>query len=138
MVDQGDKRLTRPTSTPFASCHSNLYRRLKRRLGCSLRRFHSKRHLVCSRKPSSCKLPGTKSGLVGPKKVPAHSAGKGRSSCHGQHYSCGIHQQGRRYEVSSLCALLWRLLCWCNLNVVLKARHIPGRLNVLADKLDAI
>ena len=33
----------------------------------------------------------------------------------------------------SLCALLWRLLCWCNLrHVVLKARHIPGRLNVTA------
>ena len=36
----------------------------------------------------------------------------------------------------SLCALLWRLLCWCNLRqVVLKARHIPGHLNVIADKL---
>ena len=36
----------------------------------------------------------------------------------------------------SLCALLWRLLCSCNLRqVVLKARHIPGRLNVIADKL---
>ena len=36
----------------------------------------------------------------------------------------------------SLCALLWRLLCWCNLRqVTLKARHIPGRLNVIADKL---
>ena len=29
-----------------------------------------------------------------------------------------------------------RLLCWCNLRqVVLKARHIPGHLNVIADKL---
>ena len=36
----------------------------------------------------------------------------------------------------SLCAFLWRLLCWCNLRqVVLKARHMPGRLNVIADKL---
>ena len=36
----------------------------------------------------------------------------------------------------SLCALLWRLLCWCSLrHVVLKARHVPGRLNVIADKL---
>ena len=36
----------------------------------------------------------------------------------------------------SLCALLWQLLCWCNLRqIVLKARHIPGRLNVIADKL---
>ena len=36
----------------------------------------------------------------------------------------------------SLCALLWRLLCWCNLRqIVLKARHILGHLNVIADKL---
>ena len=36
----------------------------------------------------------------------------------------------------SLCALLWQLLCWCNLRqIVLKARHIPGRLNVIANKL---
>ena len=36
----------------------------------------------------------------------------------------------------SLCALLWRLLSWCSLReVCLRARHIPGRLNVIADKL---
>ena len=36
----------------------------------------------------------------------------------------------------SLCVLLWRLLSWCNLsNIVLQASHIPGRLNVIADKL---
>ena len=36
----------------------------------------------------------------------------------------------------SLCALLWRLLSWCNLReICLRARHIPGRLNVIADKL---
>ena len=37
---------------------------------------------------------------------------------------------------SSLCALLWRLLMWCNqMQIVLRARHIPGHLNVIADKL---
>ena len=36
----------------------------------------------------------------------------------------------------SVCALLWRLLCWCNLReICLRARHIPGQLNVVADKL---
>ena len=36
----------------------------------------------------------------------------------------------------SLCALLWRLLLWCNQReIVLRARHIPGHLNVIADKL---
>ena len=36
----------------------------------------------------------------------------------------------------SLCALLWRLLSWCHpRGIVLRARHIPGHLNVIADKL---
>ena len=36
----------------------------------------------------------------------------------------------------SLCALLWRLLSWWNhRNITLQVRHIPGRLNVIADKL---
>ena len=99
MVDQRDKCLTRSTSAPFASCPSNLYRCLKRRLGCSLRRLHSKRHLASSRKSTACKFPGTKGCLAGTKKVPAHGTGESRSSCHRKHYSCGIHQQGGRYEV---------------------------------------
>ena len=34
------------------------------------------------------------------------------------------------------CALLWRILTWCTRNqVTLNARHIPGRLRVVADKL---
>ena len=38
-----------------------------------------------------------------------------------------------------LCALLWRTLTWCTRKqVTLKARHIPGRLNVVADKLSRL
>ena len=38
-----------------------------------------------------------------------------------------------------LCALLWRILTWCTWKqVTLKARHIPGRLNVVADKLSRL
>ena len=38
-----------------------------------------------------------------------------------------------------LCALLWRILTWCTKNqIILKARHIPGRLNVIADKLSRL
>ena len=38
-----------------------------------------------------------------------------------------------------LCALLWRILTWCTQKqVTLKARHIPGRLNVVADKLSRL
>ena len=38
-----------------------------------------------------------------------------------------------------LCALLWRILTWCSQRqVTVKARHIPGRLNVIADKLSRL
>ena len=38
-----------------------------------------------------------------------------------------------------LCALLWRILTWCTRKqITLKARHIPGRLNVVADKLSRL
>ena len=38
-----------------------------------------------------------------------------------------------------LCALLWRILTWCtSKQVTLKTRHIPGRLNVVADKLSRL
>ena len=38
-----------------------------------------------------------------------------------------------------LCALLWGILTWCTRQqVTLKARHIPGRLNVVADTLSRL
>ena len=38
-----------------------------------------------------------------------------------------------------LCVLLWRILTWCSQRqITLKARHIPGRLNVIADKLSRL
>ena len=37
----------------------------------------------------------------------------------------------------SLCALQWRILC-TRKQVTLKARHIPGRLNMIADKLSRL
>ena len=46
-----------------------------------------------------------------------------------------INKQGG-IKSGSLCALLWRLLSWCHpREIVLGARHIPGHLNVIADKL---
>ena len=38
-----------------------------------------------------------------------------------------------------LCALLWRILTWCTRKkVTLKAQHIPGQLNRVADKLSRL
>ena len=46
-----------------------------------------------------------------------------------------INKQGGTHSVQ-MCALLWRLMTWCNHHQIsLRARHIPGCLNVLADSL---
>ena len=107
VVDPGGKCPEGSTLTPPTTRSANLYRRLKRRLGCSLRRLHSKRYLVSARKQVAHKLLRTKSRVVSTKKIPTISARKGRPDCHRQHYSCGIHQQGGRYEVRfTLCPSL--------------------------------
>ena len=42
----------------------------------------------------------------------------------------------QNFRSGPLCALLWRILTWCTSHqVILRARHIPGRLNVVTDKL---
>ena len=133
---KGDKCLNRTALAPFESCFANLYRCLKRRLGCSLRRLHSKRRLVSSRKSSSHKLPGTKSGLTGLEKVPALGTRQSSSSCHRQHHSCGIHQQGRRYEVRlTLCPSMATPVLVQSETSSPKGQTHPGCLNVIADKL---
>ena len=42
-------------------------------------------------------------------------------------------------KLGPLCALLWKILTWCSRKqVTLKAQHIPGRLNIIADKLSRL
>ena len=45
------------------------------------------------------------------------------------------NKQGGTHS-SELCALMWHLLTWCNKHqILLRARHVPGSLNVIADGL---
>ena len=46
-----------------------------------------------------------------------------------------INKQGGTRS-AELCALMWRILTWCHQNnVTLRARHVPGSLNVIVDGL---
>ena len=46
-----------------------------------------------------------------------------------------INKQGGTHS-AEMCALLWRIMIWCHhSHITLKARHIPGCLNVMADLL---
>ena len=93
MVAARGKCLSRSAFTPTLPCSSDLYRCLKKRLGRSIRRPHSKRDLVPTRKQVTCKLLGTKSGLSDPKRVPKPLFKQNCTHSNRQHQSCWIQQR---------------------------------------------
>ena len=49
-----------------------------------------------------------------------------------------INKQGGTHS-AEMCALLWKIMTWCHhYQITLKARHIPGCLNVMADLLSRL
>ena len=99
----GGKQCTpRSTITPIKTCSANFYRRIKRRLGRSLKRAHCKRVLIITGDKAAYKLSGTKSSLSGLKRVPKPLYRENSSGSNRQHYSSVLHKQGRRYEVGSI------------------------------------
>ena len=97
LVVKGGKRPARPTLASPLSRGSDLYRRIKQRLGCTFRRLYRKRCLVSSQKQTTYQFPGIESSFVGPKEVRTPLPGSSGSSCHRQYYSGGLHKQRRRH-----------------------------------------
>ena len=89
----------RSTTASIKARTANLYRRVKRRVGCSPWRTYRKRFLVSIRKQTPHKLSGVKGSLTSPKRVPRSLYGQNCSGGHGQHNSSSLHKQGGRYEV---------------------------------------
>ena len=82
---------------------------MKRRVGCSLKRRHCKRHLVPSGKQIAYQLPRTQGSPSSLKRVPRplHTQ---ESTCSDRHHSGVIHKQGRRHEVGpTLCSTMENL-----------------------------
>ena len=67
MVAEGKQCDPRSAVTPTKTFSAIVYRHIKRRLGCSLKRSHCNWNLVPSRKQATHKFLGTKGGLFGPK-----------------------------------------------------------------------
>ena len=115
--------------------YPTLYRRLKRRLGRSLRPKFYKGSVVRSGKKTSHKCPRIEGGLPGPSRLQGLVPEPNSVSCDGQLNSGSLYQQTRRNS-AEMCALLWKIMTWCHhYHITLKARHIPGCLNVMADLL---
>ena len=91
--------VSRSTITPTEACCANIYRHIKRRVGCSFKRAYCKRNLVHSGKKAVYKLSGTERGITSPKRVPRPLLRQDSSCCNQQYYRRVIHKQGRRHEV---------------------------------------
>ena len=136
MVAESHKRdeTCRPSSQ--RPQYPTLYRRLKRRLGRSLRANLNKRSVVRQGKKATHKCSRAEGGFSGPSKVQGpvskpNSVGARDNST----VVAYINKQGGTH-LAAMCALLWKIMTWCHhYQITLKARYIPGCLNVMADLL---
>ena len=133
------QRAPRSTITPNKTCSASLYRRIKRRVGAHLNERTAR---------GSWSLPESKLHINYLELKAVFLALKEfKDLCSNQIVLVAtdnttvvsyINKEGGM-KSGPLCALLWRILTWCTSNqVTLKARHIPGRLNVVADKLSRL
>ena len=104
--------------------YPTLYRRLKQRLGCSLR---SKQGLW-SDQEKRLHINVLELKAVSPEPNSANATDNPTVVAY-------INKQGGTHS-AEMCALLWKIMTWCHhYHITLKARHIPGCLNVMADLL---
>ena len=104
MVAKRKQCASRSTITPHKACSANFYRRIKRRVGRSLKRVHCKGVLVSAGKQAAHKSPGAKSSSLGLERVPGPMHQPNSPSGHRQYHCSGLHKQRRRHEVGpSLC-----------------------------------
>ena len=83
----------------YTPLSANLYSRIKRRMGLSLRGAYYQRDLVPTRKQITYKLPGTTGGLLSPKRVPRLLFRQNNAFSNRQHNSSCLYKQGRRHKV---------------------------------------
>ena len=104
MVARRKQCASRSTITPHKACSANFYRRIKRRVGRSLKRAHCKGVLVSAGKQAAHKSPGAKSSFLGFERVSGPMHKPNSPSGHRQYHCSGLHKQRRRHEVGpSLC-----------------------------------
>ena len=99
VVAGGKQCATRSTITPSKTCSADLYRRIKRRVGRSLRRPHCKGNLVPSRKQVAHKPLRAKSSFSSSKGVSNLGLPQDCVDSYRQHNSGCLYQQRRGDEV---------------------------------------
>ena len=110
MVAEGKQCPHWPTITPSTACSASLYRRIKRRVGRSLKQVHCQRNLVPTRKQATHKLSRTRGSVSSLKRVSRSMRGQNGSCSNRQYHGSILHQQTGRYEVRpTLCPTMENL-----------------------------
>ena len=99
VVAGGKQCAARSTITPSKTCSANIYRRIKRRVGRSLKRGHCKVNLVPSMKQVAHKSFGAKSSLSSSKRVSRPLLQQDSTDSYRQHNSGCLYLQRRGDEV---------------------------------------
>ena len=128
-----DERCRPSSQTPQ---YPTLYRRLTRRLGRSLRPKIPQGSVVRSGKKATHICPRIEGGLPGPSRLQGPVPESNSVSCDVQLNSGSLHQQQGGSHSVEMCALLWKITTWGHHYLItLKARHVLGCLNMMADLL---
>ena len=132
LVAESHKRDERCRPSSQRPQYPTLFRRLKQRLGLSEQA--STKGLWSDReKRATHKSSRAEAGFSGPSKV--HRPVSKQNSVGSTDNSSIVHKQGGTHS-AEMCALLWKIMTWCHhYQITLKARHILGCLNLMADLL---
>ena len=136
MVAESHKHDERCRPSSQRPQYPTLYRSLKRRLGRSLRANLCKRSMVRQGKKATHKCSRAEGGFSGPSKVQGPVSNQTvLVATDNSTVVAYINKQGGTHS-AEMCAPLWKIRTWCHhYQITLKARHIPGCLNVMANLL---
>ena len=136
MVASGRKCTSRPAIRPTQSFSANFYRGTKTKVGHSLRGTHCKGNWSLPESKLHINYLELKAVFLALKEFQDLCSNK--IVFVATDNTTRVANRNREIDMrsGSTCALLWRILTCCSRKqVTLKARHIPGQLNVVADKL---
>ena len=126
----------RPTITPKKTCSANIYRRIKRRVGAHLNEYTARGSWSLPESKLHINYLELKAVFLALKEFQDLCTDKiVLVATDNTTVVSYINKEGGMRS-GPLCALLWRILT--RKQVTLKARHIPGRLNMVADKLSRL
>ena len=138
VVAGGRQCATRSTITPSKTCSANIYRRIQRR-GAHLNEHTARGTWSLPESKLHINLLELKAVFLALKEFQNLCCNKTVLVATDNTTVVAYIDKEGGMKSGSLCALLWRILSWCTRKqVTLRARHIPGRLKVIADKLSRL